>query len=255
VDDTFLYALASSTGLRTLNLSQTSVTNKGFWHLCQCAPQITSLVADGCTSLHGSVPGLRALSSLSKLSLSGCRHVSAAQAVLSISAATQLTHLNLSWCMGAHHCSGDPARVLAGLPDLRVLLLDHAALPEPAEALRAALSLPHLTHLSMSDFPFPACDEHGLLTSENCLDGNEEQEYLSSDGSETIHASWTGEVIQRISPVPSRLSVNEHPARRMLKAPATGPGAINLTMLTLRSSTVRPSSFCLHRACTGVIHF
>jgi hypothetical protein len=242
VDDAFIDVLATNTALHTLNLSQTFVTNTGLLLLCNSVPRITTLVADGCPGLHGSIPGLCALSRLSKLSLSGCDNVSASHVVLSIAAATGLTYLNLSWCKGTQHCEGDPTGVLVRLKALKVLLLDYTFLPpELCEAaLHAVLELRSLTQLCMSEFDFQICDDQGLLASANCLDGSDVQEDYSCDESGTIQASWAGEeAMQLESEAPSRRLVFDQGASCMKTLVYIRPVTAKLTKLTLRSSVVR----------------
>lgn len=238
VDDTFIDALACNTELLTLNLSQTAVTNKGLLTLFKRVPRITTLIADGCQSLQGSIPGLCALVGLSNLSFSGCRDVSAADVLLSISSATRLTKLNLSWCRGERSCNRDPTRAVAVLQGLQVLLLDNAALPDPVAALHAALGLRSITQLSMSGFTFPDCTEHSLCSSDGDADSGEDDVW--SQASATIAASWPGgELAQVTSHEPRNMRSFGHPAARMYKRLDFTPRPSRLTMLTLWSSNVR----------------
>lgn len=245
VDDAFIDALVSNTELHTLNFSQTAVTNKGMLLLCKSVPRITSLIAEGCTGLQGSMPGLCEFSSLSKLSLSGCRHVSAADVVSSISAATGLTHLNLSWCTGTQRCRVDLTRALLSLQALQELLLDHATLMDPVAALQAALSLPCLAQLSMSSFPFSTSDDQNQFASGNFLDGSDEVDD-SSEESETIRASWAGDqAVQLASDVTGHVHSSDHHAADRIRKSVSAPlPTAPLTMLTLRSSNVSPPLQC-----------
>jgi hypothetical protein len=257
VDDAFINALATNTSLHTLNLSQTFVTNKGMLILCRNVPHITTLVADGCPGLYGAIPGLSALSSLSKLSLCGCDQVSASHVILSIAAVTRLTYLNLSWCKGSLHCEGDPAAALVRLQALQVLLLDHACLPPElcVAALHAALGLRCLTQLCMSESAFPFCDDQSLLTTANCLDGSDMQGEYSSDESDTIQASWAGEEAMQLESCTHRHIPGFDQGASLVKMSLSiSPVTAKLTKLTLRSCLVRFFTHLLLSWSTGGLH-
>lgn len=248
MDDTFIDTLACNTELLTLNLSQTAVTNKGLLCLCKRVPHINTLIAEGCSSLQGSIPGLCALAGLSHLSLCGCRDVSPADVLLSISSATGLTKLNLSWCQGKGSYGKDATRALVALQGLQVLLLDNTRLPDPVAALHAALGLRCLTQLSMSGFTFPDCVDPSLYGSDGGNGSSEEQDELCSHDSATIAASWPGSEVAHLTPDESRhMCPFDHAAAQMFRRVASAPRGCGirpsrLTMLTLWSANVRPGT-------------